>query len=96
VVIHYTVLRKYTEKGKEGERNNCVRRKNENERTEGGGIEREKKIKWVVRRQYERNKVMKCVGRKEGMSDESIKPRQGRVVIKLVSRTIRVCHTRSS
>jgi hypothetical protein len=50
---------------KEGEGNNCVRRKNENERTEGGGIEIEKQIKLVVRRKYERNEVMKCVGRKE-------------------------------
>jgi len=42
-VIHYTVLRNCTEKRKKREgRNNYVRRKNENERTEGGGTEREK------------------------------------------------------
>ena len=39
---------------------------------------------------------MKCVGRNEGTNEESTKSRQGKVVIKLVSRTIRVCHTRSS
>jgi hypothetical protein len=42
VVMHYTVLRNCTEEGKTGEGNNCVRRKNGNERTEGVGTEREK------------------------------------------------------